>query len=201
MEWSSLRTQIRRTLEESSAGVWSDDSLLFWVNRAAEDFGRKTKMLRDEQYTTTIVGTPGYDPPERTLEVIDLYYENERLYREDSRDISDLDHTEESGTPKSYWVTLDTVILYPVPDSTGELRFFRYYLPDEMTDDTDTVPYSGYEGALEFYTLSRAFDQIGDWQASGEFMARYDRTLEQAVAQASIERQVTRVTSAPREVW
>ena len=204
MLWSALKTQIRRTLEESSAAVWADESLLFWANRAVEDFGRKTKLLRDEQYASSVDGQRSYDLPDRTLEVIDFYYANKRLERMDTSPdgyFYNLNYQESSGTPRYYWIVSDEIILAPTPDSVQTMRFFRFYLPDEMDADSDTVPFTPYEEVLSFYVLSRAFDQIGDWQAAGEYMTRYDRDVDAAYAQALLEKNAAKASTSPREVW
>ena len=199
--WQDFRAQIRGTLEEPTAGIWSDASLLNWLNEGAKDIARKSRIMRDEQYTTSVVGQSSYELPAYTLEPVAVYYDDVMLTREDFADWYSLALNDEQGTPIAYAVTDDALYLRPAPDAEVTIRYFRYRAPDEITADSDEVPFLGaYNTPLAYYILAQAMAQISDWQSSGEYTNRYAESVDTMTAQEGMERQSLRSTS-PREVY
>lgn len=190
--WSAFRAQMRRELEESTAGVWSDDSLLWWANEACKDIAIKAKPMRDWSYTTTVAGQSTYDLPTRSLEVIEVFVGNEsdddryRLERQKFTDWRTLDITD--GKPQTYAVDDDSIILRPAPDKAYELSFLRYVMPEDIDDEADNMPFSDrYNAAIGYFVKSRAMEQIQDWHSSDAYLARYNAELDKAMVQETHE--------------
>lgn len=200
--YSEFKAQVRRMLEEPTPGVWSDESLLWWCNEGIRELSIVAKPQRDEAYTDTVASQTTYTLPANTLEVLAVFYDNKRLRREQlESDWYDLDYLEETGTPVSYALTDDTIYLKPTPDDAKELRFFRMSIPDALTADTDSMPWSShYDTALMFYVLMRAFEQIENFDSANQYLARWNEAKIQSAAQAGIERQKLRAAS-PVEVY
>ena len=199
--YGDFQAQLRAQLEEPSPGIWQDSSLLYWTNEGAKDIARKTRIMRDEQYTTAQIGQNSYELPEYTLEPVAVYYDDTMLTREDFSDWYSLTSYGERGTPVAYAVTDDALHLRPAPDAELEIRYFRYRTPDEITDTTDDMPFkSDYNTAIEYYVLQRAFSQVNDWQSSGEFAARYAEAVDAIAVQEGMEQQAIK-NKSPREVY
>lgn len=203
--WSTFRTQVRRELEEATAGIWSDDSLLFWANDAAKDIAVQTKPMRDWQYTTCVADQATYGLPDNSLEIIAVYCgkdaddDRTMLTRVEFRDVWNLDR--DSGKPIYYIVDDDAVRLIPTPDDTYELSLLRYILPTPMTADSDSMPFSDrYNAAINYYIKSRAYEQIGDWKGADSLLGRYIAEVDKASVQEGFQANAARFTS-PMDVY
>jgi len=204
--WSTYRAQIRRELEESTATVWHDDSLLWFANEAFRDIATQTKLMRDWQYTTAVAGQSSYDLPDRSLEVIQVYFGSDtdntrnQLDRQDFTDWDTLDVT--NGTPAVYAVDDDAIYLRPAPATGGdEISYLRYTYPEAMTADTDTVPFSDRaSAAATYYIKSKANEQIKDFESADFFYQRYMSEIDRLIAQARKEKYGDRIL-APAQAW
>lgn len=190
--WSTFREQVRRELEETTAGVWSDTSLLWWANEAVRDLSMKTKPSRDWVYTTTVSGTSTYDLPDNSLEVIEVYCgkdaddDRRQLVRQDFRDWSNLDIAD--GKPVYYAIDDTSIILRPAPDDAYELSFLRYSLPTELSADSDPMPFEDrYDQAINYYIKSKAYEQVLDWNSADALLGRYNAAVETAQIQETHE--------------
>lgn len=199
MTYLDFLAQIRRELEEPSEGVWADASILVWTNQAVRDFAKRTHVERDEVYATTTIGEHLYEMPEYTLEPVQVFYDNLPLQRVDIDQFSTL--AESSGTP-SYWAATNTALmLWPVPDSEGTIRYFRYRYPDPIESDDD-MPFAGeYDDALAYYVKAKATEQINDWQSAGELRRMYYEATDMVMGQQNMERQGAMTSTSPREVY
>ena len=202
MTYVEFLAQQRRELEEPSDGIWLDSSLLVWTNQAANDFARRTKCLRDEQYATSVVNQYAYAMPDDTLEPIAVYFNDAKLRREDYDVWSDLSLFDAgSGVPTTFAVNGNTLVLWPTPAAAESIRYFRYHYPDTIEDDSD-MPFSGqYDEALGYFVRAKAHEQVNDWESANHLMMRYFETCENVLSQKSMERQTLRVSTAPREVY
>ena len=200
MNFSDFRAQLRRQLEEPVAGVWADESLMYWTNEESVRLAKRAKCLRDEVYANTSDGQWSYALPDYTLEPIAVYLDGDALTRVDYGDIPHLDN-DTKGTPLQFAVTEGELVLYPTPDAEYEIRYFRYAIPAPISSDTDDMPFdSQYNTIIEYGVLRRAFEQISDWQSAEMYRARYEDVLNEIAVQKGIERQVLRAAS-PREVY
>lgn len=198
--YADFRAQVRRQLEEPVEGVWLDASILYWTNEEAVRLAKRAKPIRDEVYTLTVPGQWSYDLPDYTLEPIAVYYDGNQMQRVDYGDIRSLDNGTQ-GTPRFFAVTEDELVLRPTPDAEGELRYFRYTLPEPIDADDDEMPFdSQYNTIIEYGVLRRALEQISDWQSAEMYRARYEDMLNEISVQKGIEKQVLRAAS-PKEVY
>lgn len=206
MLWSDFRAQVRRELEEATATVWADASLLYWANEGAKDVATQTKCMRDWQYTTTVVGQSSYDLPDRSLEVIQLFWgdaavagDRQQLDRQDFNDWSSVEKTS-TGRPLVYAIDDDAIYLRPAPNEAHELSYFRYTYPADMTADGDSMPFSDRaNAALNYYIKSKANEQIKDFDSASLFYDRYLREVDnfqsQTMKEAHGDRLLTTATA------
>ena len=204
--WSTVRAQIRRDLEETTATVWTDDSLMSWANDASYDIAVQTKCMRDWQYTTAVVGQSSYDLPARSLEVIEAFFgdsatvgSRKPLDRQEFTDWTTLD--DNNGTPLYYAVDDEAIYLRPPPLYAHELSYLRYTYPAAMTADGDSMPFTDRaNAAISYYVKSKAKEQISDFDGADIFYDRYLREVDKFAAQIQKEQQADRYL-APATVW
>lgn len=192
MLWSDFRAQVRRELEEPVAGVWADESLLFWANEAARDISIRTKPMRDWEYTTCVVGQDSYVLPANSLEVIEVYCGKDaddnryQLSRQKFTDWKNLDIA--NGKPVYYAIDDEAIYLRPAPDDTYQLSFLRYVMPTALDADTDTMPFADkYDAAIGYYVKSKAYEQVNDWQSADALLGRYNAEIDKAQVQSTLE--------------
>jgi hypothetical protein len=106
------------------------------------------------------------------------------------------------GLPSGYTVYGDSLYLYPEPDVTATLSYFRTYLPTPIASTTATtaMPFSGeHDFALRSYVKARAYEQIGDdrWQLCDNL---YQREVSETAFEVSKSRSVG-LDPAPTEVY
>lgn len=172
-------TQTRRELQESTAVVWADSSLITWANEAFEDFARKTRLTRAWATGTSAASTSAYALPAGAIEVDTFLYSTGRLERVDDIEYQSLAVVATSnGTPSKYTVIGASIYLHPTPSVAKTYRF-RYTAPPAAftsVADTTATPFAGrHESALRSYIKARAFEQTGEFDVASGFQSLYDR--------------------------
>lgn len=207
MLWSTLRDQIRRELQEASATVWTDAALLYHANEAIRDIATQTRCMRDWGYTTAVIGQSSYDLPDRSLEVIKVFFGNSAVAGDRTQlarqDFSDWETTEESlnGTPLYYAIDDEAIYLRPAPDAAYEISYLRYTYPAELTADSDTVPFANRaNAAIVYYVKAKANEQIKDFESADTFFDRYLNEVDRLSAQYQKEAHADRFLQ-PSTVW
>lgn len=194
--WTSCLAQVRRELEEATAATWADATLLALANDALKEIARRTMLLFDEQYTSTVAGTNSYVLPTLTIDIDDVRCGDRRLVQVGTASFPE---RARSGRPVQYAVEGGTLYLEPTPDAVYELRFFRNYLPDPLVTGDDELPFEGQHDALvRAYVKARAYEQILDWESARNFDAIYKRGLDDAQFDAANN---TRGRTSPSEVY
>jgi hypothetical protein len=200
MLYSTFLAQVRRQLEEPTANVWADASLMYFTNEAVHDISSRVRQNTDENYTTTVAGVADYPLPADTQEITAVYYNGTKLARENPESVYTV--SVEQGVPQ-YYQRMDEVIrLRPIPDSALTLLILRRSTPDEITATTDAMPFRSERNTLiEYFVLSRAFEQVQDFQTADAYKARYEAMLSAYDSDASIQSDADGADSAPVEVY
>lgn len=172
-------SQTRRELQESTAVVWSDESLITWANEAFEDFARKTRLTRAWGAGTTVASQASYALPAGSVEVDTFFYSTGGLERVDDIGYQTLAVASVSnGTPSKYTVIGGSMWLYPTPSAAAAYRFRYTAVPASFVtvSDTTATPFGGrHESALRSYVKARAFEQTGEFDVATGFQSLYDR--------------------------
>lgn len=183
--------QVRRELEEVTAGVWADESILEWTNDATSDLAVKTLTLVDEQYADSIAAQQTYALPDFTISPTIVFYDGTRLLRENISDWWQATDINATGTPQFFSATSDALYLRPIPDTTATMRYFRTYRPTPFASITDAVdmPFGGrYNALIRAYVKARAMEQAGDLNEAQVYQNRYDAGVQEAAHEARKER-------------
>lgn len=200
MSYSNFLAQTRRELGEPSAGVWADESILWWANEAIRDIARQAHTDPHYARISAVVGQPEYSLPAGTTEAVAVFYGDTLLTRRLITDFPSKAILSQSGTPRFYIMDDSELRLVPTPDGTEFITFHRYRTPDAITADSD-MPWGGaYDAAIRYFVKRLAMEQVSDWTAANEYAARYADELNKAITQESRERG-SDIAVAPREVW
>lgn len=201
--WTTYLLQLRRELEEpdqGSSNIWANESILAWANEAILDLARQAAPTEDEEYATAVIGQQTYELPTGTTRVLAVFFDGDRLTRTSYKDWVNTDTWDDAATPRYYIVDDESLRLIPAPSTAGEIRFFREHYPTAITETSD-MPWDGkYNAAIAYYVLRRAMEQIGDWNASNEYAARYADEASKVVSQEIRERNADLLVT-PKEVW
>lgn len=206
--YSNFKAQVRRELEESTATVWSDDSLLSWYNEATFDIAAKTRLLVDEIYQNTVAAQRSYeletDPP--TLDIVTMFLDGDQLDNEDASSWKKLgdDALTETGTPLYYsaFGTPPAIYLRPIPTEVKQMRVWRHYAPSPLgsvTSASATAFSSRYDRTISDYIKARAFEQVGDWDAADRYNSRYDNGVERIKVDVALTESADAASSEPVE--
>lgn len=201
--WSTVLSQIRTEIEEPSAGVWGDATLLAWWNEGARDYAQRTRLFSDEQYTTGIVGQSSYEIPDETIDIISVKWDDDDLTRTDYANLVALTDT---GTPVNYalWGGItgsdDGIYLWPQPTEAKVITVLRYFMPAEVDDVADTIDFTARDiAAVKSYVKMRAYEMTGDTDIATYHRDSYERGVGDREFQTL--RYETGVVREPSVVW
>lgn len=154
---STIITDVRRELLETTGAFWSDAELLRHLNRAQNDYVNRTRILEDTAFLSTTAGRADYQLPENWISAKLVLFNAkdndtdndswQRLYptslekmgQETPNFLSDA--TESRGTPSKYFIWNKRMYLDPKPDTkiASDLYLFYKAKPVEITALTQSI--------------------------------------------------------------
>ena len=202
MNRSEIRTSVRKLLNESTAGFWSDDDLNNYINMANQRVNSIIAASRSDFFTVsatfnTISGTKSYAWPTdckyiRRIEVYDtsdpsniLKLDEMKFPRTEAVGSWDISYP---GQPRMYISRGGQIDLYPIPDSVYPLRI--YYEPrqsDLATDSDSPLSPVDFHDMLVYWTCVLAMlqnSESGD-EFAGLFNLRKNELLESLFSSGS----------------
>jgi hypothetical protein len=201
--WNTVLSGIREDVEEPVASIFSDASILRHYNDAARDFAKKVRPWEDEEYAGALAGQASYSLPTGTIDVKAVYFngDDEPLTRLNEMDFTYYQQQPATGDPDRYLVSDGALWLYPTPDVSGTIRFFRTCLPAEVTETSGTTAFdSQYDFILTKYVKARLYEQLGDYMAADRLTALYNDDLQNAEWQ-TIRTRTADMSTLPRQTW
>jgi len=138
--FATFLAQVRREIEESTATVWSDASLLAWANDGMADIARRTRILSDWQSGSTVVGQASYALADGTFQVDKFFCGTGEIARVTGDDYyASFSLSPATGAPRDYAIIGAYAYLYPTPSTVATYRYHRYYTPVAFTSATTTT--------------------------------------------------------------
>jgi len=195
MQISSIISDVRSELVESSASFWSDAELLALANRAERDFVQKTRCLDDKAYLSTTAGQQDYPLPSNWLSAqavfcnvsatstpqwvrvsaINLEKETQMNENFNSSD------TTLRSTPNRYWLLGQSINFDPIPNvgSSNILMFFKSKpIPMVFTTDSINIDDSLSE-AINNFILWKSWKKEQEDGKAAEYKDLYDESVRQ----------------------
>jgi len=114
-------------------------------------------VIEETLTNTSVSGTRELAWPSNVLGIKEVKYDYKNLAKVPLRDDPVTTSTGSTGTPRSYAIWNNTVILYPTPSATGDQIQLRCYMaPDQLAAITDplNVP-DEYQIQLSDYVLAQ----------------------------------------------
>lgn len=154
---STLISSARQRLNETSTAFWTDANFVSYCDEAQKYVVRETKCLEAISTSTSVSGTQGYALPSDYLALRRLLYDGEKVFKVDFNDMDDanLDESEHSGEPTSFYIWNETIYFIPIPNKTGDsIKIYYYKSPETISATTDTLETnSAYDDVIVTYMV------------------------------------------------
>ena len=183
---------------------YKDSELIEWINNAQQEFSSYTKCIPDnDSYSISLTGGVReytYDPTIVEIQAgrmaasgnrlkVDTFENIERRYVMNQPTVVEYGGWESvSGTPRHIVtdVEIDTLVLYPIPETSDTLNLYVFKLSNTVTGTSDTleIPLQHRYG-LTYRVMSQAFNKldttnIQDSAKGLEFSQRWQSFLQDA---------------------
>lgn len=186
MNVEDIKTRVFRQFGDESGAQIDESDIIRWVNDAQIDIVRRTEILQKEgTIIPVLTGTDEYDPPvdfmfprratldgvllqRTTVEEMDMYQGN--------READGM-----SGLPDRYYIRGLKFVLYPVPESDGDLVVLYVRQPTAVTavGDVPEIPLYMHEDIVR-YCLQRAKELNEDFDQADRIGADYEQRTNKA---------------------
>jgi hypothetical protein len=194
---SDLVTRIGDLTQDPSHQEWSSSKKQQKIEEAQERFILDTRALVDTSTGTCVDGTSEYSLPTDVLDITRLAHKGIRLRRMSKFDLDiqlQSDWSDDTGTPRSYFVDLDpnnkVYRVYPTPqaaDAGANLTIEYIKIPPALSADS-SVPFDGhtlmtpYHMAIVYFAAAELLKQNPD-EARIAKIRLYQKEYEILVAQ------------------
>lgn len=165
--------------------IWSDTELLQWVNDGTNDIVSRTQCLEDIESETLVANTYSYALTNEFIAIKAVVYKAatgnewtlERGNFQGSAGKFSFGHSENmTGAPAYFIQWENSVIVYPIPDSTAAGDTIDVYMiikPTTVTATDDVkVPWY-YDRALTLYVAAQALFKDGQYSKATKIMNDY----------------------------
>lgn len=170
--------------------IWSDAELLQWVNEGTLDIATRTQCLEDTEAETLVANTHTYALSNSFIAIKAVIYKDSNgvewslqrgnLFGEDSK-LSFGFADKKTGYP-GYWMQWgNSVIVYPIPDSTAAGDTITAYLvkrPSTVTATDDVLVPAQYDRALVLYVAIQGLYKDGKFNKASKLLVDYQSELD-----------------------
>lgn len=170
---ATIRTNVRRLINEETANQWSDEELLSCINEG-QNFLMSEIMKINKNYmvtratTPTVVGQIDYAMPTDMFGnwFLGLWYQSgingvrEEIRYTTSDEVMSLQS--ETGAPEVYCTVKDSFIIGPSPDGVYTLTLWYPVVPTPLSLDTDQTVFNDEDVPIvEYWSAIKALDRYG----------------------------------------
>lgn len=197
---TTLLTNCRSLIDESSARFYSDLELTVWINDCCRDIARRSEDIQHINTTTAvIVGTANYSLPIDCIRVHRVEFQptgSTQLYPIEIRNRNEIDQligfnpSIQSSYPWVCWMWGSpgnttyplTISFYPVFSTGGTLSIWYFRMPAALAIGTDVaeIP-NGWEDLVPLFVeaMAKRKDRDPGWQeAKQEYETRLNNLIE-----------------------
>ncbi len=198
---SELITQVRRLINEPSALMHSDTDIVSYINRAAEDIGRKGLLIEKYEATTLATSQATYafsvvkaagttDGIVDAVKVDAMFYwaggnfDNKylassgyALIKSHPRQTGH-NSTGTEGPPIEWWVENEELHIWPPPSSSEVGHFIQvlyHEKPDTYNEGSGIPPY--LRELVLWYATAKCFEKEGKYGHHEQYMSIYNNFL------------------------
>lgn len=163
---STIISSARQRLNETSTAFFTDANLVSFCDEAQKYFVRETKCLEGISTSTSVSGTQSYSLPSDFYALRRIKYDGKPVKKAGFLDIdeSDIDETDYSGDPISYYIWNDSIYFIPIPNVSGDtIKIFYYKSPAIIDATTDSLEINSlYDDAIITYMVYLALIKDGE---------------------------------------
>lgn len=173
---SEVLTLVRSSLDETTAGFWSNTELIAWVNAGVRDIARRTEIFIKNANVAVSANTQDYVTPFDMLRINRIEFEpngSDTIYHLEYRDANNMEDVWQNaqktakGTPTYFTIwgsfPYNWIKLWPTPSAAGVLHVYYYASPAAVTTLSDAVSIpAGWEDALIDYCEYKALRKARD---------------------------------------
>jgi hypothetical protein len=182
--------RVRRDLNETTAGFWTDTELIQWIDEAVREVVYRTRCLESGVSNIIVIeDTRSYSITSSFLDIEKVEYDmglsdstvhKTQIYDLDRVPFSNLryGHEKERGDPKVFSVWADTLYIWPIPrsDQSGNtLYLYQVPLPSGVTNSSSQIETPSYfDIAILHYVKGRALLKDGQDEGKDYLKLFYD---------------------------
>jgi len=163
---STIISTARVRLNETSTAFFTDANLVTFCNEAQKYFVRETKCLEGISTSTSVSGTQNYALPSDFYKLRRILYDGKSVKEVSFLDIdeADIDETDISGDPKSFYLWNDSIYFIPIPNTTSDsIKIYYYKTPIAITLSSQTLETNSlYDDVIITYMVYLALIKDGE---------------------------------------
>ena len=197
---TSLETYVRQRYNAVGDNFFPQAEVLMHFYSAQIELATETMCLRSVYTTTTVAGQRIYSFPSKTISIMRVEYDGERIFPSDFVDDDSYtgNNPDDTGQGKSLYYQQwgDEIYLRPIPNEATTLKIYSYDIPAEVTPTGTLEIPSRYHMFIADYALYCMFSKDKNLA-----MANYHYTLwEKHKAKAEEVERIRRTGDAFRTV-
>lgn len=170
---SELETAVRNRYNAIGDNFYSSSMIMDLIYQASMELALEAFVIEKKYTTTSTSGTREYPYPTNAFAIRRVEYDGKKLYPVSLDADPKTSTTEQSGTPRSYAIWNEEMVLFPTPDASSKtIDVYTYNRPQAITNSsTLEVPVEYHLNMLDFMLSAMyAKDQ-------NQNMASYHRNL------------------------
>lgn len=182
---SDIQQRARERYNAEGDDFFSDQMLRGLIFSAQEELAKEGWVVEKTLTSDSISGTRTLTYPDNTLAIKEIKYDYEKLLKVPLRRDPKTDSTDPTGTPSSYALWEDTIILYPTPDTSGDtIQVRTYAYPNDITENTTAIDVpQEYRDDLIDYCVAHMAIKDQNVSLYNVYIAQWRFTVEKAKAQ------------------
>lgn len=164
---TQIENQARQMYNAVGDSFFPQDMILNIIYQAQLEMGVEVDFIEETFSTTSVAAQREYTYPDNTVSIKRIEYAGVKLNKVELKDDPKTSTTEASGTPDSYAIWNDVVILFPTPDTTGDaIKMFTHQRASAVTTTSVLNIPAQYHMAIVDLILSVFFAKDKDRQMS-----------------------------------
>lgn len=164
---TQIENQARQMYNAVGDSFFPQDMILNIIYQAQLEMGVEVDFIEETFSTTSVVAQREYTYPDNTVSIKRIEYAGVKLNKVELKDDPKTSTTEASGTPDSYAIWNDVVILFPTPDTASDtIKMFTHQRASAVTTTSVLNIPAQYHMAIVDLILSVFFAKDKDRQMS-----------------------------------
>ena len=137
---SDIQTRARERYNAVGDDFYSDQMLRDLIYDGQAILAKEGWVIEKTFTTPSVADTREYAYPTTTLSIKEIRYDNVKIGKTKLKDDPKTDTSDPTGTPRTYGLWDDTIILFPTPDTSSDTIQIRAYThPVDITSNTSDI--------------------------------------------------------------